>query len=127
MRAEYELELQPQGMIAANAVAVIVIVLQTHLRELGRVQGQVRRQAEPLRPERRVERGLVAAHVIGPQPENPADLVAPEDLAIHALVLEGFLGQELGWIVGRLALRSVVAAPERLGLERQERESGAGV
>jgi len=51
MGAEIEFELDPDGVLNAKMLAVVVVILQTNFRELARVEGQVRLNTGPLATE----------------------------------------------------------------------------
>ena len=67
MRAQQELQLEPQRVIASDARTVIVVVLQTDLRELRRIPREVWRPAIAVRALHGIERCVVTAdlHITG--------------------------------------------------------------
>src|ERR1041384_1230060 len=95
VRAELEFHLQPDGMVVAKVLAMVVIVLQPELGELARVKGQSRRDARPVAPElvRGVNRALVAGNKLAAQAADPALHKAPGNLRVKSPVGDVLRGQ----------------------------------
>src|ERR1019366_1062247 len=90
MRAQQELDLQPDRMLGSELLAVVEIILEPNLRELAGVKGQARRNAGALAAENIV--GMVSAGaavgVIAAQAGDPALFETPEHLGVEAPVLQ---------------------------------------
>src|SRR5438445_11903718 len=102
VRAEQEFELQPDGMILDDAIAIIVVVLQTELGELARVPREIRRNSVTRGPlQVAAEDGLITrflsrSDVISTQTNHPSFAEPVEDLGINPVVGHGFPRQHGG-------------------------------
>ena len=95
MCSKQELNLEPHGVFGAEQLSVIVVVLQSELRELARIKCNVRRNpcAFAAKNVVRIESPLVAVGVLSPQRRNPPSLESPQDLRVEAPIMERLLGQ----------------------------------
>src|SRR5438067_11144035 len=87
--AQEELGLQPHRAVVAGELPVVEVVLEAELGELGRVEGQVGRDAEAVGAVGvRTEASPVAAHPVAAQPGHPALCEAVNELRVEAPVEE---------------------------------------
>src|ERR1700752_5170999 len=105
---------------------MIVVPLQAELRELGRIEGEVRRQAEPVGALGvEIERTAVSGHVLAAENRDPAAGEAAGGRGVEAVVVQRFTGKDerrLGLILAKDdPAAGLVAAVESLGLKADER------
>jgi hypothetical protein len=83
MRAQIEFGLQPDGMLVAERLPVVVVVLQPQLGELCRIKRQVRRDAGAIGARIRIDRVVrtgISGDVLTAQACNPATAKTPKRL-----------------------------------------------
>src|ERR1043166_588654 len=113
VRAEDEFELQPDRVVLTHAGPVIEVVFQTNLRELRRIERQVRREPPTV--------DEMAGIVFAAQAGHPAVVETPEQLSVRAPVVKRLLRQDCHAIVSGDALGGLQPAIEDFGLQRHER------
>src|SRR5262245_54496669 len=93
VRAQKEFKLQPDGMVHAHIIPVVVIVLQPEFGKLARIKRQRGRDAPALVALwRMTQRIVVTRHEVAPQRSHPARAEAPRHLRVNPPVIQGLAG-----------------------------------
>src|SRR6185503_15452281 len=100
-------------MIRAESLPIVVVVLDSKFRELGRVPREVRGQPETIGGDVRIK--LIASCQVSAQARNHSGPDTPEKLRVCAPILDR-----------RGMLRRFIASDHRFALERNEWKSSLG-
>src|SRR6266581_2603847 len=100
MSAQEEFKLEPNGMVRAKQLSMVVIILQTNFREFARIKRQHWRNPDALAAKNvgGIKNAVVAVGVLAAQPGDPTGMKAPERLRIKTPIAQGFGGKAGGRI-----------------------------